>query len=209
LATYYIKEMRAVNESREFYLAGYSFGASVAFEMSLQLQRDASTSSPRALLLLDGSHNFVSQQIESYQNKTRQEREIDAIAAFTLQFNLSIDLKQIREKLTSLETWEGRMDLMSSLLKIDHSKLSHTIGGFLERFNMSGRYTPVGRYSGTPVLIKASNNPSKDRLGESYGLQDVCTAPVAIYEVEGTHDSFLEGKSAGKVADIISSHISS
>jgi len=206
LAAFYIKELQAVNDKQEFYLAGYSFGASVAFEMSLQLQRGG-VGKPAALLLLDGSHNFVTQQIEVYQTMSQVEREVSAIAAFTLQFKLKLDMKQMKEKLKASENWEGRIKLISEVLKVDHNKLFPTISGFHDRFNMAGKYTPVENYKGSPVLIKASNNPSKDRLGESYGLQDVCTQTVSIYEVEGTHDSFLEGKSAEKVADIITSHL--
>merc|ERR1719309_1637692 len=206
LAAFYIKELQAVNDKHDFYLAGYSFGASVAFEMSLQLQRGGGAK-PAALLLLDGSHNFVTQQIEVYQTMSQVEREVSAIAAFTLQFKLKLDMKQMKEKLKASENWEGRIKLISEVLKVDHNKLFPTISGFHDRFNMAGKYTPVENYKGSPVLIKASNNPSKDRLGESYGLQDVCTQTVSIYEVEGTHDSFLEGKSAEKVAEIITSHL--
>ena len=87
--------MNAVRGSEPFYLGGYSFGASVAFEMSLQLQRDAAAQKPKALIMFDGSHNFVSQQIEMYKNKSEKDSQVDAIVAFTLQFNLSLDMKQV------------------------------------------------------------------------------------------------------------------
>ena len=71
-----------------YHVAGYSFGACVAFEMCLQLE---SSGDPLgSLSLLDGSHSYVSAYTEHYKSKlipgdtARQESE--ALCAFTLQF---------------------------------------------------------------------------------------------------------------------------
>lgn len=58
-----------------FHLAGYSFGACVATEITLQLQQNASSMSSHkscpvlSLVLLDGSHHYVQAQIAQYKAK--------------------------------------------------------------------------------------------------------------------------------------------
>jgi fatty acid synthase len=81
--------MKAVSPKGPYRIIGYSFGASVAIEMALQLQRDQSVVSK--LILLDGSQSFVS----AYTSRTRERltiaiedtatAETMAICAFVMQ----------------------------------------------------------------------------------------------------------------------------
>lgn len=50
--------MRSVQPHGPYNVAGYSFGAGVAFEMALQLQKEDAKNVSN-LILLDGSHSFV------------------------------------------------------------------------------------------------------------------------------------------------------
>ena len=70
------------------HIAGYSFGACIAFEMCLQLE---SAGDPvGSISLLDGSHSYVAAHTGHYKSKltpgdTARE-ESEALCAFTLQF---------------------------------------------------------------------------------------------------------------------------
>lgn len=57
LAAYYIQCIRQVQPEGPYRIAGYSYGACVAFEMCSQLQ--AQQSPAPTLFLFDGSHSFV------------------------------------------------------------------------------------------------------------------------------------------------------
>ena len=71
-----------------YHIAGYSFGACIAFEMCLQLE---SAGDPVGSIgLLDGSHSYVAAHTGHYKSKltpgdTARE-ESEALCAFTLQF---------------------------------------------------------------------------------------------------------------------------
>lgn len=58
LASYYVKCIRELQPDGPYRIAGYSFGACVAFEMCSQLQ--SHNQAVERLVLLDGSHSFVS-----------------------------------------------------------------------------------------------------------------------------------------------------
>lgn len=59
LAAYYIKCIRQVQPEGPYRIAGYSYGACVAFEMCSQLQQQNPAPTHNSLFLFDGSHNFV------------------------------------------------------------------------------------------------------------------------------------------------------
>lgn len=60
LAAYYIDCIRQVQPEGPYRIAGYSYGACVAFEMCSQLQAQQSpTPTHNSLFLFDGSHTYV------------------------------------------------------------------------------------------------------------------------------------------------------
>ena len=65
LAAHYNSEIRKHRGDQKFRLGGYSFGAVLAFEMSLQLQ-EAEQALLEYLVFVDGSPNWVQGQIEEY-----------------------------------------------------------------------------------------------------------------------------------------------
>lgn len=69
-------------------MAGYSFGACVAIEITCQLV--ARGKHVQHVFLLDGSHKFVSDRTERYKNKmatgNEAEQQSEALVAFTNRF---------------------------------------------------------------------------------------------------------------------------
>lgn len=60
LAAYYIECIRQVQPEGPYRIAGYSYGACVAFEMCSQLQAQQNPAhSHNSLFLFDGSHTYV------------------------------------------------------------------------------------------------------------------------------------------------------
>lgn len=60
LAAYYIECIRQVQPEGPYRIAGYSYGACVAFEMCSQLQaQQSSAPAHNSLFLFDGSHTYV------------------------------------------------------------------------------------------------------------------------------------------------------
>lgn len=80
--------MKTVSSASPPYnLVGYSFGACVAFEMALQLQKLGEL---RALVLLDGSHSYVASHTAKYKAKIasgQSDEKKEALLAFATQFS--------------------------------------------------------------------------------------------------------------------------
>ena len=66
LARYYISLIKQYQPTGPYRLIGYSFGACVALEMALQLQKGGAGERVEQLVLLDGSHTYVLSVIGSY-----------------------------------------------------------------------------------------------------------------------------------------------
>lgn len=64
---FFLQEIQKVQPKGPYLIGGYSFGATVAFEMALQLQKSDS-SSVKHVILLDGSHSFVAAFTKTMKN---------------------------------------------------------------------------------------------------------------------------------------------
>lgn len=79
----------AVEGIQQYNIVGYSFGAAVAFEMCLQLQKAGDHFS---LILLDGSHSYVKMftSVYSDENPTEESKQVEALCSF-LERTLQVD----------------------------------------------------------------------------------------------------------------------
>lgn len=121
-----------------FHLGGYSYGASVAFEIACQLEKKGRK--PLSLVLLDGSHSYVSGIIGTYKNKyisnkqkneatNDKEREMilvlgqsDALVTYALQF-CSVDTIKLRNSLVNLPSFDTRLDFVANTI-MEHTRQS-------------------------------------------------------------------------------------
>lgn len=83
-----MKEVSKICPGNEFYLCGYSFGACIAIEMALLLEKGGIK--PKKLILLDGSHNFVASFMTHHKQRMVCEvgpkLETESLCAFVSQF---------------------------------------------------------------------------------------------------------------------------
>lgn len=103
LAEFYVKTIRKVQKRGPYHLAGYSFGSSVAIEMTLQLE----TAGEEVILnLIDGSPTYVQQQcdmigkMDEMKNVT-SEGCMKALSYFIIQHNKNITFNQVSISITS------------------------------------------------------------------------------------------------------------
>lgn len=91
LAAYYVECVRQVQPEGPYRIAGYSFGACVAFEMCSQLQ--AAKCPVEYLFLFDGSHSYVAAytqvQYKSSENTKTENvmNQVDLMIFFFFFFN--------------------------------------------------------------------------------------------------------------------------
>merc|ERR1712032_971781 len=164
LAAHYLQLIRSVQPSGPIHLAGYSFGAVVAFEMSLQLEDKDSLGS---LNLLDGSHSYVAAHTIHYKNKIKGDMaraETEAMCAFLNQF-MPIDYNKLSEECNSLADHEARLQwtvdqLMATGSFTDSDDLHAAVKSFWWKLKMADEYLPASKLRSPKVQFFKATSPS-------------------------------------------------
>ncbi|KAF1419112.1 Fatty acid synthase, partial [Spheniscus mendiculus] len=217
LAAYYIDCMKQIQPEGPYRVAGYSFGACVAFEMCSQLQAQQNASHAlNSLFLFDGSHSFVAAYTQSYRAKLTQGNEAaletEALCAFVQQFT-GIEYNKLLEILLPLKDLEARVnaavDLITQIHKnINREALSFAAASFYHKLKAADKYIPESKYHGNVTLMRAkSHNEYEEGLGGDYRLSEVCDGKVSVHIIEGDHRTLLEGDGVESIIGIIHSSL--
>ncbi|XP_055354920.1 fatty acid synthase-like [Paramacrobiotus metropolitanus] len=228
LAASYIKALKQVQSHGPYNLGGYSFGAGVAFEMALQLQKE-DPKSVRNLVLLDGSHSFVGAFTKTMKggytvdpnmpldemNKRKQTAFEVAIFVLYVTQLVKTQRKQLTEKLQAARSFEERVDVTAQELQrcpqlshIPLETLRTAAVQFAERLMVADVYKPTGKYNGPLTLVKCSEKMIRN-LGEYYELDKVVEHrdKIRAVTVNGNHEGFVLGESAKLTANYINESV--
>ncbi|GBL99475.1 Fatty acid synthase [Araneus ventricosus] len=214
LAAWYWKHINTVNISNSIFLAGYSFGGSVAFEMCLQAERDPQHHAKvRNLIMLDGSPSLMSAYIrvhkKHFQNSSIVEKEAEALCSYVLQF-VDINTLEFKKELMSLPSLADRVKIsverISATYKNLHSEnLTLAFDLYYKKVLMSFKYIPKEKLKKEVTLIKASDSLEMTKnISETYDLEKVCDGKIILYTAEGTHTTFIQGKRAKDLLNFLS-----
>ncbi|KFP09893.1 Fatty acid synthase [Egretta garzetta] len=217
LAAYYIDCMKQIQPEGPYRIAGYSFGACVAFEMCSQLQAQQNASHAlNSLFLFDGSHSFVAAYTQSYRAKLTQGNEAaletEALCAFIQQF-IGIEYNKLLEVLLPLKDLEARVNAAADLItqihkNINREALSFAAASFYHKLKAADKYIPEAKYHGNVTLMQAkSHNEYEEGLGGDYRLSEVCDGKVSVHIIEGDHRTLLEGDGVESIIGIIHSSL--
>jgi len=211
LAKYYIKQIRKVQPIGPYNIAGYSFGCTIALEMALQLEKE-DKKLVKNLIFLDGSHKYVSVQTAKYKDTKKvveigAENEADALCTFLMQF-VSFEYIRVKEDLIALPSFAERVTrtaefALKALPQVNIDEMKEAVKSFYRKLIIADNYTPESKFGGRAILIKALKNTFGEILGEDYSLSQVCSKPVEIHGIEGTHRSFITEPSVLQVATLI------
>ncbi|NXK65451.1 FAS synthase, partial [Sylvietta virens] len=217
LAAYYIDCMKQIQPEGPYRIAGYSFGACVAFEMCSQLQAQQNASHAlNSLFLFDGSHSFVAAYTQSYRAKLTQGNEAaletEALCAFVQQFT-GTEYNKLLEVLLPLKDLEARVNAAVDLIteihtNINREALSFAATSFYHKLKAADKYIPDSKYHGNVTLMRAkSHNEYEEGLGRDYKLSEVCDGKVSVHIIEGDHRTLLEGDGVESIIGIIHSSL--
>ncbi|NWU98405.1 FAS synthase, partial [Upupa epops] len=217
LAAYYINCMKQIQPEGPYRIAGYSFGACVAFEMCSQLQAQQNASHAlNSLFLFDGSHSYVAAYTQSYRAKLNQGNEAaletEALCAFVQQFT-GIEYSKLLEVLLPLKDLEARANAAADLItqihaNINREALSFAAASFYHKLKAADKYIPESKYHGNVTLMRAkSHNEYGEGLGGDYRLSEVCDGKVSVHVIEGDHRTLLEGEGVESITGIIHSSL--
>ncbi|NXM57354.1 FAS synthase, partial [Illadopsis cleaveri] len=217
LAAYYIDCMKQIQPEGPYRIAGYSFGACVAFEMCSQLQAQQNASHAlNSLFLFDGSHSFVAAYTQSYRAKLTQGNEAaletEALCAFVQQFT-GTEYNKLLEVLLPLKDLEARVNAAVGLIteihtNINREALSFAATSFYHKLKAADKYIPDSKYHGNVTLMRAkSHSEYEEGLGRDYKLSEVCDGKVSVHVIEGDHRTLLEGDGVESIIGIIHSSL--
>lgn len=207
LAAYYIKQLKTKQKTGLYTLSGYSFGACVAFEMGLQLEKAGDKVS---IVLLDGSHSYVASHTGNYKSRQTdpKQAEADALTYFILLFR-DVDFQKTQKELQSLTNWNSKLkrttEILSDATPYPANELAAAAQSFYQKLVAADSYQPSGKYTGEVTLIRAQDNYVN--LGEDYGLTPICKRTVKVHSLKGNHRQIVQGDSAVKVAQILSENL--
>ncbi|KAK2112407.1 hypothetical protein P7K49_012154 [Saguinus oedipus] len=230
LAAYYIDCIRQVQPEGPYRLAGYSYGACVAFEMCSQLQAQQSPApTNNSLFLFDGSHTYVLAYTQSYRAKLtpgcEAEAETEAICFFVQQFT-DAEHSRVLQMLLPLKGLEERVAAAVDLITkshqgLDRQELSFAALSFYYKLRAAEQYMPKAKYHGNVTLLRAKTSGAYgEDLGEDYNLSQVhkgpdggedrswvCDGKVSVHIIEGDHHTLLEGRGLESIISIIHSSL--
>uniref|UniRef100_A0A3Q2CQ33 Fatty acid synthase n=1 Tax=Cyprinodon variegatus TaxID=28743 RepID=A0A3Q2CQ33_CYPVA len=188
LAAFYVSCIRQQQPDGPYRIAGYSFGACVAFEMCSQLQ--AQNHAVDYLFLLDGSHSYVAAYTQSYRAKLtpgkESEAETEAMCAFIQQFT-GIEYNKLLENLLPLSDLKARVKVAVDLITSSHKNINRDLldfaaSTFYQKLKAADGYVPATKYHGNVTLLRAKTSSDYEQsLGEDYKLGEVRT-PLVTYQ---------------------------
>ena len=218
LSASYIKCMREILPQGPYRLAGYSFGACVAIEMALQLEK---TNEVESLILLDGSHTYVEAHTVWHRNRLTVEQGswepsavADGLCTLAPQYG-PVDKVKLLKALQAETSTDKQIQLTAGAISEANAALSKEavatfITSFMVLLRMGEQYKVASRLRCNVHLIRAKTVDEMGKsLGDDFSLRDVCDGNVTLSWVDGDHESFLQNESAAETANIITSTLSS
>ncbi|NWS73173.1 FAS synthase, partial [Crotophaga sulcirostris] len=217
LASYYIDCMKQIQPEGPYRIAGYSFGACVAFEMCSQLQAQQNASQAlNSLFLFDGSHSFVAAYTQSYRaflnERDEAAIETEALSVFVQQFT-GIEYNKLLEALLPLKDLEARVNATADLItgvhnNISREELSFAATSYYYKLKAADKYIPESKYHGNVTLMRVkARNEYEEGLGGDYRLSEVCDGKISVHMVDGDHNTLLEGDGVESIVGIIHSSL--
>jgi len=201
----------------EFDLVGYSFGAVVALEVAIQLQKNTSAT-VRKLIMLDGSPEFTKakcHEIASYLEFTDANTDkimTTMLVKFAEHLTKIDNPEELQERLSKLPDLPARTQSVVQLveskfnLKIDPETMQRMVKRMYNKCRMVFVCEMTGKLTGDIYLIRASENKSAfiaNSVSESYGIEKVCTGKTEFVKLVGDHKTFIlnNAKEVGHAID--------
>ena len=196
MAARYINALRAVDSRGGFFLAGWSMGGIVAFEMALQLSEKGEIPGP--LIMLDAPARFIPSPEQEGPTKEFARSLILLGKIWAHQKNKPFTLR--RDHLEGMDP-ESQIDCFIQAIKgdgivapeMDDKALRAAIKTFINNNRACERYVPR-MYSGPMIVIRASETQQEARQqtdlvfnDPSFGWQAFCSHPVTVRYVPGDH----------------------
>lgn len=212
LAGFYVSRVRARRPRAPYTLLGYSYGAAVAFEMALQLER---AGADVRLVLVDGSPEYVATHTRRGRRgpaRSAARDEAEALAYFAQLFGEGEAAARAVDELERLPSRTARAERVADMLaaggagtaggRHTRAALFEAALSFYDKLAVGDSYRPSARLRGPVRLFTARDNYVT--LDPLYGLREACAGEVQATQLPADHRSILTGTAAQTIADQVS-----
>ncbi|XP_063235501.1 fatty acid synthase-like isoform X2 [Bacillus rossius redtenbacheri] len=211
LAAFYVKHVKEVHPGGHYNVGGYSFGATVAFEMALQLEEMGEEVS---LFLIDGSPSWLAMYLESLrpagETPDSNREETAALAYFVTKF-MDLDFHEVQTSLSAASNLEERLSLLGKILggmtECPSEQVVAAANSFYKKMLMAYNYKPQEKLKGDVTLFRTTTKTLN--LGHDYDLSKICNSRVNVYTLESDHKNILQANCIKEIAPVVSSSTSS
>lgn len=175
----YITQLRKIVPNGPYYLAGFSFGGLIAFEMAIQLQKQGFE--VPVLILIDCRNPHIKEPVNASGRIAKMSNEL---------YNYSKDI-YYRSFHKARNLYYESFLLFNSTLH-NKSRNYYIMGTYME---IAKRYKPKTEYNGEILLFKSQQNKSAHKY---LGWDHFCKK-VNMVIVEGNHKTLYETDESYKV----------
>ncbi|HEU5349834.1 MAG TPA: condensation domain-containing protein, partial [Ktedonobacterales bacterium] len=187
MAADYLATVRQAQPRGPYFLGGWSFGGTVAFEMAQQLQARGERVSLLALLDV---HAHLPPEDDGQDPLARMlGLETSALAA-------SLRHLPEEERLQAILAYAQESGLLPPGMAV--AQLRRLVGVYNANREAMSRYKPQP-YSGNVTLLRAKQRPTDERFDHGWGAY--VRGRLTILEVPGSHDALLTRRFVHSVAD--------
>lgn len=129
LARFFIDKVKAIQPKGPYNMAGYSYGASVAYEMIYQLENSGEKA---CFIAIDGSPEYVTFQLDKLLTKINDSTNLDSqvLSYFGVLF-ANVEFVSTMQELVKEATFEDRVKKIASIL---HAKTGESLDRVSIRF---------------------------------------------------------------------------
>lgn len=211
-------------------LVGYSYGATIAFEMMLMLHADGGRKFPNLqagnLILLDGSPKQIELGSQYLSNLTRKKpldsnEKLDELLMVYLLAHTrrrKVDYVSFQQTLANTIRVEEKVKLASERLfqYVDSrynsaGEIADAMEAFCRRYELVSRYKTSSSLPTGCTLIRAeqiyltASLEEQKKFNEDLGLSSVVEGKVDLFVMKGNHETFLE-ENRRQISRIIAKH---
>ncbi len=201
MAARFVEEMRAHQPTGPYFLGGYSFGGTVAFEMARQLERQGQVVG-RLIIIDQRAHPMRSRDGVRLGHILEFARNLPAWIYYDLlQTDPRVMFRRIRLRLGALvrrltsrfrrQRTETPPAVAAAAAVMDLDRLPAEAQARMERhFALLLDYVPQ-RYRGRVILLRARAQPLSRLQGRDLGWNELAAGGTEIIGVPGSHESIL------------------
>ncbi|MGB3468569.1 MAG: amino acid adenylation domain-containing protein [Cyclobacteriaceae bacterium] len=183
-----IKAMQQIDPIGPYHLGGYSFGANVIYEMSVQLQQKGF--SVEKLYVIDGMP-YLKELVAGKADPDFREYLQEAISAiYGYQLN---EIPESSPKLTEAQQLKAVFDMVNKWndQSLSEKDFERQITTYVHQMQLARNYKPVHeeKLTGQVILFRCAHHT--DYVTDDYSWQEVSEEKVTIHPVNGDHLTIL------------------